>query len=362
MLKVFKPEVCKTPIGVRVQAKFVAGGQEDILWYEVDKKYADYLVHERADGFVVGLLWYALTHGHDIEVLSPMSERLYYTLNKYLSPLIAQVHGCKTTNIMCDQLDHEPFRNQGAVGTGLSCGIDSFSTIYDHMGDDTPDHFKITHFTFFNVGSHGGYGGKKALNLFKQRAEVVKSCANQLGKELILLNSNLSEILQLRFQPTHTLRSISGVLVLQKLFNIYYYSSGVHAKYFELTKKDMAYYDIFNLNMLSTESLTLFSSGAAYTRLEKTRRVAEFEPSYKYLNVCVSQGLNCGKCFKCKKTLLTLELLGKIDNYFSVFDLDAYYKEKQQYINYVIANKNSDDPHLRDIYREMIRTNFLSKT
>ncbi|MFC3886042.1 hypothetical protein ACFOU2_22205 [Bacillus songklensis] len=358
MIIIYEPEIKKNDKEVRLQAVFEVDGQKDVLWFEVEEKYSIYLTNERADAFLVGLLWYALKNGHDIKVLSPMSERLYYTVNKYLVPVIAEIHGYKTIKVMCNQLAAKPISNAGAVGTGLSCGIDSFSTICDHMGDGVPGKYKITHFTFFNVGSNGDFGGKQALNLFEERTKIAKACADELGKELIMVNSNLSEILHMSFRQTDTLRSMSAVLALQKLFKVYYHSSTVHIKDFRLSKSLLACSDIFNLNMLSTENTSLFSSCANYTRVDKTRMVAKFEPSYKYLNVCTKDKFNCGKCSKCLRTLLTLEIIGAIDKYAAVFPLDVYRKKRPKYIAKVLANRDTDI-WMKEIYHEMVRTNYL---
>ncbi|MFC3884175.1 hypothetical protein ACFOU2_12020 [Bacillus songklensis] len=366
MIIIYEPEIKKNDKEVRLQAVFEVDGQKDVLWFEVEEKYSVYLTNERADAFLVGLLWYALKNGHDIKVLSPMSERLYYTVNKYLIPLIAEIHGYKMIKVMCNQLAAKPISNAGAVGTGLSCGIDSFSTICDHMGGGVPEKYKITHFTFFNVGSNGDSADKRTLTLFKERAKIAKACADELGKELIMVNSNLSEILHMDFEQTHTLRSMSAVLALQKLFKVYYYSSSVHIKYsssvyiknFGLSRKHPDDYDIFSLSMLSTENTSLFSSCANYTRVDKIRMVAKFEPSYKYLNVCVKDKFNCGKCSKCLRTLLTLEIIGALDKYASIFNLNAYYKKRSNYITKVLDSPDNDI-YMREIYNEMVRTNLF---
>ena len=361
MIKIFSPQIIETTTGARLQAEFEVDGNKDILWYEVEKKYAEYLTNERADPFVVGLLWYALKHQHDIQVLSPMSERLYYTINKYLAPLMAEIRGYKTIRLFCEALTSEPIPNANAVGTGLSCGIDSLSTICEHMKEDVPRGYKITHFTFFNVGSHKDFGGKAAFDVFKKRAKIVKSCADELGKELVTVDSNLSDFLQMGFALTHTQRTISAVLALQKLFKIYYQSSAIHVQDFKLSKKDPAYYDIFNLNMLSTENTDLFSSCTNYTRVDKTRMVAEFEPSYKYLNVCEMGVFNCGKCSKCLRTLLTLEVIGSLNKYKSIFNVKAYREKRSKYIARVKAN-HKKNIFFREIYDEMLRTKFLKQS
>ena len=236
-LKIYSPELVDFGESVRLQSRFEVNGKQDILWYEVKKRYGEYLTLERADAFLIGLLLLALKGGYDIRISSVLSERLYYQVTKYLIPLLSQIHGYKKIKIYCEKTSSEVLPCGGGVGTGLSCGIDSFSTIYDHLAktNDVDSH-EITHYTFFNVGSHGSLGGEKAYTLFKKREVIVKSCAEELGKELISVDSNLSELLQMNFKETHTFRSMSATLALQKLFNVYYYSSGYHIKTFHLSK------------------------------------------------------------------------------------------------------------------------------
>ncbi|WP_431800748.1 hypothetical protein [Halobacillus andaensis] len=356
MLKIYKPEITFTKTGTRIQASFESDDIEDLLWFEVEDKYKDHLIDGRADGFVIALLIYAMERGFDIQVLCPMSKKLYYTVNKYLVPLLSDLNSYKNIKVHCNDLVSEPLLNKGGVGTGLSCGIDSFSTIVDHIGNGCPESYEVTYFTFFNVGSHGNSKEKSNI-LFRERAKKAQEVADQLGKELIIVNSNIPEILKSNFESTHTLRSMSAVLVLQKLFNTYYYSSAVHANEFKLSKNSMGHYDIFNLSMLSTETTNLFSSCCTKTRVDKTRMVAEFKPSYKYLDVCVRSNSNCSTCYKCLRTLFTLELLGKLELYSSVFDLNKYYSERKLYIAKVIAFYKKDI-FLREIYNEMKIRNF----
>ncbi|MFZ7942508.1 hypothetical protein [Neobacillus sp. 19] len=357
LLTIYQPNILSGENGVRIQAEFEINGTIDVLWYEVESKYGQYLTYERLDGFLVGLLLYALKNEHDIQILGPVSESLFFQLKKYVIPLISQVYGYKPINIICDNLVSGNLESLNAVGTGLSCGIDSFSTVYENMVNEDIEKFKITHFTLFNVGSHRDFGGKEAENLFFERAIMARKCADELGKEFISVNSNISEILQLEFQPTHSFRSISAVLVLQKLFGVYYYSSSYHAKHFKLSNKDSAYYDIFNMSMLSTENSKFYSTCPTATRVEKTRMVAKYVPSHKYLNVCVHDGFNCGKCFKCTRTLLTLEIIGELDKFSHLFNIEAYESVRKKYIAKIIAYRDKDIFN-QEISNEILKTNF----
>lgn len=356
MLTINRPEIIKSSTGMRLQAEFFMGDTSNALWFEVDDKYAEFLTVERADAFLVGLLVKAINEGHDIKVNGPLSERLYFTITNYLIPFIATTYKSKPIKLYCSNLISETLDSYGAVGTGLSCGVDSFSTIYEHLKDDCPKRYQISHLTYFNVGSHGSHGGEKSRNLFNKRLQKVRQCARDLEKDLIVIDSNLSELLAMEFAGMHTIRNMSAVLVMQKLFKVYYYSSSVPFKDLS-TEKGMGSYDIFSLNMLSTESVELFSSCATMTRLEKTKMIASMPLVQKHLNVCIKDGYNCGKCVKCARTLLTLEVIGELEHFSEVFHLKAYYNIKSRYMISVLARRKAS-VFKQEIYEEMRLTKF----
>jgi hypothetical protein len=360
LLTIYQPEKVTIKGKVRLQAKFEVDGIENVLWYETSETFGRYMTTERVDAFLVGLLWLALKKGQNILVKGTVSEKLYYGLNHHLIPLIAQIYKYKPIHVLCDTLISTPLPNEGAVGTGLSCGIDSLCTVYEHLDKAVPDKHKITHLTFFNTGSNEMMGSKQwQRKLFEDRVAWSIACAKELGKELIVVDSNINDILKMSFVRTHTLRNISALLVFQKLFHVYYYSAGyqtLNAKF----NKDSASYDVISLPLLSTENVTFYSAGSNYSRVQKTRMVSEFELSYNYLNVCLYKIKNCGRCLKCKRTLLTLDILGSIDKYRNIFNLDAFYKIKDSYIKEVIESRNSDIL-FKDIYQEMVRRNYLKK-
>jgi hypothetical protein len=111
----------------------------------------------------------------------------------------------------------------------------------------------------------------------------------------------------------------------------------------------MAHSDSVSLPLLSTEVVGVFSAGSEYTRLEKTLRVADIEDSYQTLDVCVQEEKagNCSTCWKCMRTLLTLEIAGLLDRYKHSFDLQAYRSHHERYIAEVLKSRH--DPMLRDV-------------
>lgn len=356
-MKIYKPTITIEDNKVIIKAAFESKTQNDTLWFSFDKKYEKYLVTENADAFLVGLLLLAMKNDEDIEVKAPISARLYYQLNHYLINAI-NLSGkhLQKINIKAEELNDKSLSfNEATAGAALSCGVDSFATIIDHLNEI--DIFKIGYFTFHNAGSHSEFGEEWGLEIFKNRLNLIKSYADEIKKEVIIINTNLNEILHMSHKETYVIRDSACILNLQKLFRYYYYPSSLRFDLFKLDYHDMGNYEILVLNMLSTESTTFYSATSQYTRPEKTENITKYIPTYKYLNVCTNHHItrtieNCSACQKCLRTELTLDLLGKLDLYKDVFDLEKYQKLKESYIKTVIAEKDTD-MYYKELYNLM---------
>lgn len=318
----------------RLSAEVSIAGETNTIWFEVEETYARYLCVERSDAFVIGLLPVAMRRGLDIVSEAPISERLEYQLRSTLLPLLARygknVHEVKITAPIAT----EPIQNAGGVGAGISCGVDSLHIVKNHGKDDKKG-LALTHLVLNNVGAFGVTG---ASNQHDWTINLARQFCEEYGYELVLTNSNIFDVVKLDFEQNHTYFNTFAILCLQKLWKVFYYGSwgvdfeeGYTVKNNEL--KDCAAYDILSLDCFSTESLKIYSEGAAFDRFDKTAHIADFEPAHKYLQVCVSgTGKNCGHCFKCNRTLLTLDALGKLDSFRRVFDIDAFRKNRKWYL------------------------------
>lgn len=343
MIIIEKPEYQKDGNDVLLSSRFQIEGEHKTLWYRFSNKFENYLVTETLDASLVALLFLGLKTGNDIKLNGPVSARLLYTINHYLIKSLCLANNeFKEIKIFAENPHHTNLNFGKVAGTGMSCGVDSFATYFDHREETGP--FKIEYFTFFNVGSHLDFGGEKARDIFKRRLKAVAAFAAEEEIELISVDSNLSEILRMNFQQTHSLRSISCVLCLQKLFKNYYYSSAYRFDHFKLNAADTSDSDIFNLSMLSTESTNLFASAMQFSRVERTLLVAKHQESFDKLDVCTdppmdSSYLNCSICYKCLRTQFTLDIAGDLHKFSKVFDLQAYRKEKNKYFGRLINDR-----------------------
>jgi hypothetical protein len=332
MIIIELPVVLVNKDKARLQVDISIDGHNKTVWFEVDREYKEFLCYERSDAFVVALLSYAMRNGHDIICKAPLGEDLFYQIDNYLiDPIFKGSRKLYRTNIYAN-VDPEKLVTGSAVGTGISGGIDSFHTIATHTNSSFQRH-NITHLMFNNVGSHGF--GATGDFLYAGRLNAVRKFANEFKYNLIVTNSNIHNEIPQDHYLTHTYTSCFSVFCLQKLFSIYYYSSSHSFLEFSLKNNERygpGAYELLILSMFSTSSLKFLSEGGAISRIEKTRKVVEFTPSYNYLNVCTDSVNNCCRCEKCTRTLLALDAINRLNDYKTVFDVDYYLSNRQKYL------------------------------
>ena len=352
-MKLSMPQFIQDGRQVTYQVSIESSTGNRVLHYSLDKTYADLLLPNSSDAFLVALLIPAMAIGEDIHLEGMISEKLLYNLSgplqKILCDTIPSLHQIK---IFPENIYSNTGERPRGVATGFSAGIDSYCLLADHYySKNVLEGFKITHLLFNNVGSGAGIA-----QLNQKRYKRLLPIAKHLGLPFVWIDSNLHALYndfkkEIRFektrgifQQTHTLRNTSVALLLQGGIGRYMYASGVkYTDTFIGPHYDTAYSDPTTLPLLSTETLDAFSVGGQYSRVEKTLRVAEITDSYKTLDVCVNDNnsyTNCAKCPKCLRTLATLDIAGYLDRYSDSFDLNVYKEQKDSYFSTLLRSDN----------------------
>lgn len=320
------------------------------LWFATDKKYDEFMVHERLDAFLLGLLIHAMELQEDIYLDAPVSEKLFYGIRNDLMKIYSLVSPVyKKIKIYPKELSNTALNpDQGNIVTGFSGGIDSFSVLYDHYySQDVPENYRITHLIYNNVGAHG----EKASVFFHKRYEFLKKFSEEEDLPFIKIDSNLYDILESSFMDSVIIRNVASVMILQKLFSKYIYASGYSYRGFlQDNVYDIGYVDPIAFPFMATEKMEPVLTGSYLSRVEKTKQVSELEPTYNHLYVCTNTKLedvkNCSECFKCARTLLTLEILGKKRLYKNIFNLEKFEEIKKGYIETLLYE---NDPYAKEI-------------
>ena len=350
-LVITKPWITTTKEKARLCAKIKSSDKDDyILWYEFDRLYEKYLTTEKADSFVVNLLMYAMEKGYDIESEQDISENMYYGITEFLIPAISRhIKKYKKIQIVAS-LSNTVLQCEEAVGASISCGVDSFYTVLRNL-DRVESDFNITHLNFYNAGSNGNYGGDEARKKYRDRISLVSQVADQLGLPMICVDTNANEYIMQRHCGTETTRTLAIPLALQKLYAKYYFSSGYPYEMFRFVAEDSAHYDLLSTQCLSTENLCFYSSGAEATRLEKLRYISKYKVVNDHINVCIDTIHNCGKCEKCKRTIMGLYALNKLDLFSETFDVAYINKHILRYLITTVGYRHKHD--WDEIYDEL---------
>jgi hypothetical protein len=354
--------------------------KKDWIWYATSKEYGDFFCPETADSFVVPMILRAVKTHQDILVESEISEKLFYNLNNSVFYALEKAgefqFGKGHIRIIANKLRSEPF-NGACVGTGCSLGVDSFAVIKKYcLEKEVSEGYRITHLSLFNAGA---FGGTKNSNIegvrrsFFEEVKRIEAFANRIELPLVWVDSNVRWFYpESDFNWSHTYLNMGIVLSMQKLWQKYYYASGYSLEHLCFDIKDSAKYEPFLLPHISTESTELISASMDMSRSDKVRYISTDEIVRKNLYVCLKDQisnnaliknkyegvyLNCGRCLKCERTLLQLDIFNQLDEFSAIFDLSVWPKRKRYYIGEVIAGKKKNIM-MMDLYNSMIDNNY----
>ena len=336
MLTIKKPYLSKEGSLTRLCSEIDRDGEIRTLWFGVEEQYSKYLLFERADAFVIGLLQYAIRNGHDIVSEAPMTRRIYEQLTEQFLPCYNKMHGDfkekagHAVQISCPLADEIPAAGE-AVGTGISCGVDSLHVFAAHSD--------ITHACIWNM--HGVTNDDTVENRkigWKNLIDQARRFCEETNHKLIIGDTNFDRgcFEDLLFYGSTTYGNLFAIHCLQKLWRKYYVASGYAIKDFSLDRnvlEDPAHYEYLLFPFVSGNHFSIQLDAPEKPRIEKVRALVDYRPAYKYLNVCCNihaDGRNCTYlCPKCMRTVLNLWVWDSLDLFEGVFDVQ-YFKDHQE--------------------------------
>lgn len=349
MIMIKAPVLTTTTNSRRVSAVIHVDGQVHCLWFQVQREYGQFLCHERSDAFVVGLLHFAMRHGHDIYFETPITAELHFQLTRFLLDVLIKYNDNDGSNAVkpikllgkCEDSPLIAYDAKHAVGAGLSCGVDSLHVLTQFLRSDQ-SWLNVTHGCVFKLhGDNQGDTHDKLTVIFDDLCERGRALSGEAGLVFVAGETNFDRgcIPGLRYDGSSTYANLFCILCLQKLFRVYHFASGYDMSSFYFNKgisQDPAHYDLLITASVTTRSIKLYLDGIARNRFEKVRELVDFELSHKYLDVChrhADEHHNCSyRCSKCMRTMLELDLLNALDKYASVFDVPYFRAHYHQYL------------------------------
>jgi hypothetical protein len=301
---------------------------------------------EHGDWAAVALLYPAMLASMDLVLEATVSRRLLHAMQGDMQALLSLYDSrLKRIQVRAEPRQSDEAAASGRIATGFSAGIDSFATLRLYSGNENPLH--VTDLTVHDVGAFGHLrDSRQGFDFTRRRAAAF---ADSKGYGFYSVESNLAPFFRAGdlpssvFENSHTLRNASAAHALQSVLGVFLYSSTYpyqeiglyHAT--QTRPLSTAYLDPILLPLLSSERLTLLSAGAGLSRAEKTALIADDPDAQAMLDVCVApeqkrqeaERPNCSACFKCVRTMFTLEAFGKLDLFHTRFNIDAFRRNRR---------------------------------
>ncbi len=330
-----------TSKGNSVSISLNIDGNKEKISTTFSENVTQYITVDRIDSVIMGLILFAIKRGYDFKSDIPISESLYYNLTNQFIDTIAAPNELHHPRIIAPIVPDIGVTGN-IVATGISCGVDSLYTIYTHA-NMVPANYKLNHLVFLNVGSHhSGKEQKNSQKLFLGRRDLCRNFSTEANLPLIEIGSDIYALFDkyddgYSHVEEHTYMALFCMLLIQRGLRVYYYSSGLlysdfNCKYNPDKTFDAALYDLLILQCASVGNTKFISAGGNVTRTEKLKSICNYTLAHKYLNVCVIEVNNCGKCFKCIRTMLELDAIGKLHLFKKAFDVNAYMSNRNYYL------------------------------
>ncbi len=308
---------------------------------------------------LVGLLFPAMVLGEDLEIDAPVSPTLLYTIQHDVQSLLRDYRPeLKRIKVSATSIDPAATATPTEVATGFSAGVDSFTTLALYSGQHVPESRRITSLTTFDDGAISS--PDLPSEIFENYRRRVKEYAETNALNWQVARSNLDPFytsLGYNFQLTHVIRNVASAFVFDDMFSCYLYSSTYPYRAINSRNDDMSFIEPILLPLLATETMRCESAGAGLVRHEKTELVSTYWPAKQMLDVCVappalrlsSKKINCSKCWKCSRTMLNLDVLGRLDEFSEVFDIEYYRRNKRDVVMTVLYRAQEGKPMEREL-------------
>ena len=306
---------------------------------------------------LLALLLPAMRQSTDLRLDLPVSSALLESVAGPLQSilLVAYPRILNRVSITTDARATERPPLSGST-TGFSGGVDSFYTIESfHLRQNVSDERKIRGVMLGNVGGFGFVDASQSR--FRERLISNSRIAGEMGLDVLGIDSNLDSFYASgTYTASHSLRNAALAHLMDGEVGRYLYSAGtLDSEVVTHSPADIAYIDPIVLPLLSSGTLVTESVGADVNRAEKTSRISHIPQAQRGLDVCVvfpEDRVNCSRCYKCLRTLLTLEILGRLDDFATMFDLDAYWRERPSYVARVLAGSDPFDLQILNLAKD----------
>ncbi len=307
-MRLFETRIVQAGQTTRLVGRFQAeGGQPEELYFGVPEPLGGFL-DDSADAFLPALLVPCMHAGEDLRIDPPVSPQLLRQVRLVQDILVSWHPGFRRVAVEASPREGRPRARAEGVVALFSGGIDSFYTLLRSVKAPRENDPRATHLLFVK----GLEQPHHVLQGVEASIQRVGEVARETGTTLVVATTNLRDRFTVNYERCYCGAAMaSTVLALAKGIGTLLFPSG-HS-YAQL--EPLGSHPLLDARW-STELLDVVHHGAEARRVDKTATlVVGWPESLPRLRVCLENSggdFNCGRCRKCLRTMVALEILGAL--------------------------------------------------
>ena len=286
------------------------------VWFEVPTDVADAGALGVADPWYAALLLPAMRRHEDLRIDAPLSQELVATQSQVQDFYSMWLPSSRRADVSAEGWPDLEAEGDG-VGLFFSCGVDSWYSLLKSETQRKVGRSGLTHLVTV-AGVDIDVGEWKA-DVVGTVQENTRRIAEEVGLSSVALATNVRQLytsigLSWRWGQAGALAAVA--LLLQRRFSRMIVASSLTSAMIAMDPEVAAFgCHPLLMPLFSTRLCELSVDGGESSRLQKVERVVESSHAMATLRVCWANhepGYNCGKCGKCIRTSLELEVIGAL--------------------------------------------------
>jgi len=295
---------------VRLKARIRRAGQQrpEELYVAVPERHGE-LVADEVESLVPALLVPCMQAGEPLVIPDEVSPRLLAGAEAAQQVLRSWYPALSRVEIRARARPESPRPSARGCAAFFSGGVDSFYTALGSL-DGTIHEPRLTHLLYVRAF---GLPIEQGGDVDRTQADM-EAIARELGLELVPISTDLTSHFPIKWDAHYHGAAMASVALAL--------SRGIGRV---LVSASFFYPDLIPWGshplldpLWSTEWLEVRHVGAEARRSDKLKVLARSALALRSLNVCLAHGnrggpANCGRCTKCVRTMVALEILGLLD-------------------------------------------------
>ena len=126
------------------------------MWFAMKEENKDMLSKDSYNAFFLVPLYLGMFYHAKVKIEGKVSRKLYRNMMDYGQQILKNFSpDLDFTEVEVEGFTEGNISEKKLIGTGISCGVDSLSTIYDRFAKEQDADYKLNSLFIFNCGTHG---------------------------------------------------------------------------------------------------------------------------------------------------------------------------------------------------------------